>query len=111
MPGGGIKATLWQFPARGVFPGAGCSAECPTEGNEFLPPQPDDCRPVQPTQFGQRFGDRLPGGVNGGGGIAMRTAGRLRHDLVDDAEANKILGGNFQARCGVLGLAGIVPEN
>src|SRR5262245_11195656 len=55
----------------------------------------------------QRVAERGGGGF----GVGMRAARRLRHDLVDHAEIQQVLGGDFQGLRGALALARVLPEN
>ena len=50
----------------------------------------------------ERVRDRVSSRGDGGGRITMGAADRLGHDLVDDAEAGEVLGGDlhvFAASC------------
>src|SRR5215469_5432690 len=74
------------------------STEAAPEGGEFLPPQPDDRRSIEPAQLAKRFGYCLAGGADRCRRVAVRAAGRLRYDGIDDPEPNQVLRGDFHAR-------------
>src|SRR5208283_2868949 len=77
-----IPARLWQMrmPDSQTFR----SADRPPDGRKLLAPQPCDGRPVEAAQFGECVTDSLPGRGDRRRRVAMRAAGRLGHDRIDN---------------------------
>ncbi len=55
----------------------------------------------------QRFAEGLPGGI----GVEVGSAHRFVDDLVDQFEAEQVLGGELESIGGALTLAGVLPED
>src|SRR5579863_7712147 len=86
-----------------------------TEGlsdrHELLPSQTHDRRRIEALQFGERVADCLAGSCDRRCRIAMRPAGRFRYHGVDDAEAHKVLRGDFHACSRFLRFSCIAPKD
>src|ERR1700749_3433902 len=83
------------------------SAQFPADIEEFLPPLLANRIRVEVAQIVKRLGDGFSSGRDHGRGITMGTADRLLQDLVNDAEAQHVLGGDLHAVGGFLGLGAV----
>src|ERR1700761_4136771 len=78
---------------------------------KFLPPLLSYSAGVQLLQFMERLGDRLAGGGNHGGGVAMGAASGFLEDLVDHAEAQHVLRRDLHAGRRFLRLGAVAPQD
>ena len=70
-------------------------AQHAADGEEFLAALAANGLSVQTGKFLKRIRDGLLGRGHGGGWVAMSTARRLRHDLIDHSEPHHVIGGDL----------------
>ena len=87
------------------------SGQRAADRQELLATQSHNGRPIQTVQFVERHRDCVRGRRDHCGRVAVSTAHRLRHDSIDDAESQQILGSDLHGGSSVLRFRSVAPED